>query len=84
MTDYLIVASLGMAGFLVLWPISLIRRDASIVDFWWGPGFAVMVTTMWILSGASMDPHAQAMYCRFCSPSGRSPPSGSPMRRWVL
>ncbi|MEL7414323.1 MAG: DUF1295 domain-containing protein [Pseudomonadota bacterium] len=61
MTDYLIVASLGMAGFLVLWPISLIRRDASIVDFWWGPGFAVMVATMWILSGASMDPHAQAI-----------------------
>ncbi|MEL6677116.1 MAG: DUF1295 domain-containing protein [Pseudomonadota bacterium] len=61
MTDYLIVAALGLGGFVLLWPVSLIRRDASIVDFWWGPGFAVMVFTMWVLSGASMDPHAQAI-----------------------
>ncbi|MEM9736877.1 MAG: DUF1295 domain-containing protein [Pseudomonadota bacterium] len=25
--------------FAVLWPVSVHRHDASLVDFWWGPGF---------------------------------------------
>jgi steroid 5-alpha reductase family enzyme len=30
----------GVAVMLVLWLVSLARRDVSIVDIWWGPGFA--------------------------------------------
>lgn len=33
---------IGAAGFALLWPVSILRRDASLVDFWWGPGIAAM------------------------------------------
>ncbi|MEM1314265.1 MAG: DUF1295 domain-containing protein [Pseudomonadota bacterium] len=44
----------------VLWPISVLRRDASVVDFWWGPGMAFMVLTVWGLTGAPTGAHALA------------------------
>ena len=34
----------GLAAMLVLWAVSLALRDASIVDAWWGPGFAVLAS----------------------------------------
>ncbi len=34
---------ISLLGFLILWPVSLLRRDASVVDFWWGPGVGAMV-----------------------------------------
>ncbi|MFT6773477.1 MAG: steroid 5-alpha reductase family enzyme [Paracoccaceae bacterium] len=36
-------AAASAIGFLALWPISLLRRDASVVDLWWGPGFVAFV-----------------------------------------
>lgn len=42
---------LGLGGFLVLWPISVWRRDASMVDFWWGPGQSVMAAAAWFAAG---------------------------------
>jgi steroid 5-alpha reductase family enzyme len=36
--------ALGAMG--VLWLASLALRDASIVDAWWGPGFALLERTI--------------------------------------
>ncbi|MEM1267402.1 MAG: DUF1295 domain-containing protein [Pseudomonadota bacterium] len=54
MGDALAVWLIGLTGFLVLWPISLWRRDASVVDFWWGPGVGAMVLAAWIGAGLPM------------------------------
>ena len=49
------------AGFLVaLWPLSVIRRDASVVDFWWGPGIALFALIAWTLAGFPAGTHALA------------------------
>ncbi|RIL04530.1 MAG: hypothetical protein DCC71_13765 [Proteobacteria bacterium] len=37
---------------LALWLVSLVRRDASIVDLWWGPGFALLAAVAHALSPA--------------------------------
>jgi steroid 5-alpha reductase family enzyme len=42
---------------LALWLLSLRLRDASIVDIWWGPGFAA-VTTVAALAGPGPAPRA--------------------------
>jgi len=42
----------------VLWPLSLLRRDASVVDFWWGPGMAVMAAIAWLQAGGPAGAHA--------------------------
>jgi steroid 5-alpha reductase family enzyme len=44
---------IGMAGFWLLWPVSILRRDTSIVDFWWGPGFVAVIGAAWWMAGAS-------------------------------
>lgn len=38
---WIFVATLGLSltAFGAFWPLSLRWRDASVVDFWWGPGF---------------------------------------------
>jgi steroid 5-alpha reductase family enzyme len=36
----LATAGFAFGAMFALWVVSLIRRDASIVDPWWGPGFA--------------------------------------------
>jgi len=43
----------GLAALCALWLASLRLRDASIVDVWWGPGFAVLATLAGALSGAT-------------------------------
>ncbi|MEO1312434.1 MAG: DUF1295 domain-containing protein [Pseudomonadota bacterium] len=45
----------SLAGFLMLWPISLWRRDCSVVDFWWGPGFGAMAIALWVSMGSPTD-----------------------------
>lgn len=61
MTDaviHLTTLLVALALFVGLWPLSLRRRDASIVDAVWGPGFAVAVWLAWILSGAEHNERA--------------------------
>jgi steroid 5-alpha reductase family enzyme len=38
------------AAFTALWALSVPRRDAGIVDFYWGPGFVVIAWLGWLLS----------------------------------
>jgi steroid 5-alpha reductase family enzyme len=45
---------------LVLWPISLRLRDASIVDIFWGPGGAAMA---WIYYISTPSPGLRALIC---------------------
>lgn len=42
----------GLAAMLVLWGISLALRDVSIVDAWWGPGFAALASVAAWTSGS--------------------------------
>jgi steroid 5-alpha reductase family enzyme len=48
-----LAATLGVtiAIMLVLWRIGVARRDVSIVDVYWGPGFAVIAIVGWLLVG---------------------------------
>lgn len=41
----------SLAGFLMLWPLSLRWRDSSVADLWWGPGFAGFLWTAWAAGG---------------------------------
>ena len=36
---FLAALALSVIVFAALWPVSLVMRDVSIVDGWWGPGF---------------------------------------------
>ena len=56
---YLAALALGLGVFVALWPVSLLRRDASLVDAWWGPGFLACLALVWSLSGA--PEHARAL-----------------------
>jgi steroid 5-alpha reductase family enzyme len=53
--DTLTVALVGLAVVLVamtaLWGVSLLLRDASIVDPFWGPGFALAAATYLVVDG---------------------------------
>jgi len=42
----------GVAVMILLWLLSLARRDVSIVDIWWGPGFAWLATVAFSLAAA--------------------------------
>jgi len=42
----------GIAAMLILWLVSLVRRDVSIVDIWWGPGFALLGAVAFALGPA--------------------------------
>jgi len=44
----------------LLWLVSLWRRDASIVDIWWGPGFALIAAVAFAL-GSGGDPARRAL-----------------------
>jgi steroid 5-alpha reductase family enzyme len=43
------------APMLALWAVSLVKRDVSIVDAWWGPGFAVVAWSS-LLAGGETTP----------------------------
>jgi len=45
--------ALALGAMLALWVLSLRLRDASIVDVWWGPGFALLAGAAFLLSDAS-------------------------------
>ncbi|MEM9047854.1 MAG: DUF1295 domain-containing protein [Pseudomonadota bacterium] len=49
--EYATILAWSLGGFLILWPISLLRRDASVVDFWWGPGQGVVAAAAWLSAG---------------------------------
>ncbi len=49
---YLSAFALGLGVFVALWPVSLMRKDASVVDAWWGPGFLGALALVWALTGA--------------------------------
>ena len=40
-------AAVVMACMLVLWLVSLAKKDASIVDIFWGPGFVLVAWLTW-------------------------------------
>jgi steroid 5-alpha reductase family enzyme len=40
----------SLGAMIVLWGLSLALRDASIVDIWWGPGFALIAGVTYALS----------------------------------
>jgi steroid 5-alpha reductase family enzyme len=48
------------AAMFLLWLLSLALRDASIVDIWWGPGFALIAGVSWCL-GSGGDPARRAL-----------------------
>lgn len=39
--------AISFGVFIALWPISLLMRDVSIVDAWWGPGFLAAALVAW-------------------------------------
>jgi steroid 5-alpha reductase family enzyme len=41
-----------VAAFTLIWAISLRLKDAGIVDFYWGPGFAAIAWLAWWLGGS--------------------------------
>jgi Predicted membrane protein len=49
---YLLALKIGASAMVALWVASLGKRDASLVDLWWGPGFAVAALIVWAGSGA--------------------------------
>lgn len=42
----------GVAAMFALWLLSLVRRDVSIVDLWWGPGFVLLAGVAFALADA--------------------------------
>ena len=40
---YLLPLVVALSAFALLWPLSVRRRDASLVDLFWGPGFLVQL-----------------------------------------
>ncbi|WP_340108531.1 DUF1295 domain-containing protein [Pikeienuella sp. HZG-20] len=44
---YLATLALSLGVFALLWPVSLLLRDVSIVDAWWGPGFLGVAAVAW-------------------------------------
>src|SRR6056297_2641160 len=58
--SYLLPFAVTLAAFVALWGVSLAKRDSSVVDFWWGPGFLAMLSTAAWLKG-SLDPRDLAL-----------------------
>jgi steroid 5-alpha reductase family enzyme len=47
--------AVSLCIFTLLWVVSLVRRDASVVDFYWGPGVVVLAWTAWGVGGADSN-----------------------------
>ncbi|MEO0387428.1 MAG: DUF1295 domain-containing protein [Pseudomonadota bacterium] len=71
MGDLLYIWLISLGGFLALWPLSLVWKDASVVDFWWGPGVGAMVLAAWWLAGMPMAPGILALLLLCVLWSGR-------------
>lgn len=39
--------TVSLCVFIALWPVSVLMRDVSIVDAWWGPGFLAAAWVAW-------------------------------------
>jgi steroid 5-alpha reductase family enzyme len=52
MNALIATACVTFAAFSLLWLVSLKRKDASIVDFYWGPGFVVIGWLAWWMAGS--------------------------------
>ena len=54
-TDVALIAVSGLfvvlGSMTLLWLISLRLKDASIVDPFWGPGFAIVAATYYLVDG---------------------------------
>jgi steroid 5-alpha reductase family enzyme len=48
-------ATVTLAAMLALWLVSLVRRDASVVDPFWGPGFVLIAATAYA-AGEGFEP----------------------------
>jgi steroid 5-alpha reductase family enzyme len=48
-------AAATFVAFTAMWALSIARRDASIVDFYWGPGFAVIAWIAWWMSPGELS-----------------------------
>jgi steroid 5-alpha reductase family enzyme len=44
-----------LLAFTLIWAASVRMKDAGIVDFYWGPGFAVIGWIAWAMAGAQFD-----------------------------
>ncbi len=59
MSEVLLTAAGALAAaFVVLWLVSLVMRDASIVDPFWGPAFVIVT---WVAYVAADDPGARGL-----------------------
>lgn len=48
-------SAVTLAAVLLLWLVSVARRDASVVDPFWGPGFVIIATTAYLV-GEGFEP----------------------------
>jgi steroid 5-alpha reductase family enzyme len=53
MATVFVTFSVTTLAFLGLWLLSLRLKDASVIDFYWGPGFAVIGWSAWAMAGTS-------------------------------
>ncbi len=53
LTTLLIIWAVCLLGGLVLWAVSVARKDVSLVDIFWGPGFLVAAGIAWLRAPAS-------------------------------
>lgn len=58
-STFTLALKIGLAAMITLWAVSVPKRDASLVDLWWGPGFAVGAVAVWLFSGAPL--HGRAL-----------------------
>jgi steroid 5-alpha reductase family enzyme len=49
---FILALMIGAGAMTALWVLSVQRRDASVVDLWWAPGFSVAALSVWIAGGA--------------------------------
>lgn len=53
LTTLLLIWAVTVSGGLVLWLVSVVRKDVSLIDIFWGPGFLVAAGIAWFRSETS-------------------------------
>jgi len=53
----------ALVAMLPIWLLSIRLRDVSIVDIWWGPGFAMIAVIAWALAGAGTERALALLAC---------------------